>query len=75
MKGVTFEKDANGKNRYIRFDLNKYGAELRPLLKKLGIVDEEEQAPEGWEEALTSEEFLVESKKMIRKIFNERNKV
>lgn len=25
MKGITFEKDANGNNRYVRFDLNKYG--------------------------------------------------
>lgn len=75
MKGVTFEKDANGNNRYVRFDLNKYGEELRPLLKKMGIVDEEEQAPEGWEDALTSEEFFEETKKMLRRKFDERSKI
>lgn len=75
MKGVTFEKDANGNNRYVRFDLNKYGEELRPLLKKLGFVDEEDQAPEGWEDALTSEEFFEETKKMLRSKFDERSKI
>ena len=75
MTGITFEKDAKGNNRYIRFDLQRYEKDLRPLLKKLGIVIEEEKAPEGWEEALTPEEFLAESKKIIRKIFDERSKV
>ncbi|MFA7468938.1 MAG: hypothetical protein WCY63_00005 [Weeksellaceae bacterium] len=71
MKGVTFGKDANGKDRYVRFDLEQYAEELRPLLDKIGYS----QPPEGWEEALTPEEFLAESKKMIRKIFNERSKI
>lgn len=71
MKGVTFEKDANGKERYVRFDLEQYGEKLRPILKELGVV----QAPEGWDEALTPEEFLTEAKKMIRQKFDERSKV
>lgn len=37
MKGITFEKDANGKNRFIRFDLKQHGEELRPLLEKKGL--------------------------------------
>lgn len=75
MKGITFEKDAKGNNRYIRFYLQRYEKELRPLLKKLGIVIEEEKAPEGWEDALTPEEFLVESKRIIRELFGERGKI
>lgn len=71
MKGVTFEKDANGKERYVRFDLEQYGEKLRPILEDIGAG----QAPEGWDEALTPEEFLKEAKKMIRQKFDERNKV
>lgn len=71
MKGVTFEKDASGKNRFVRFDLNQHGERLRPVLEEL----EEEQKPEGWEKALTPEEFLVQAKKVIRQKFEERNKV
>lgn len=71
MKGVTFEKDANGKERYVRFDLEQYGEKLRPVLEDIGAV----QAPDGWDEALTPDEFLKEAKKMIRQKFDERNKV
>ena len=67
MKGVTFEKDASGKNRFVRFDLEQYGEQLRPLLQELGI----EQKPEGWEDGLTSEEFLTAAKKILRKKFDE----
>lgn len=75
IKGIKFEKDANGNNRYVRFDLNKYGDILRPLLKKLGVAKSDEQAPEGWEDALTSEEFFEKSKKILRRKFDERSKV
>lgn len=71
MKGVTFEKDASGKNRFVRFDLEQYGERLRPILEDLGEV----QPPDGWDEALTPEEFLVESKKKIRQKFDERNQI
>lgn len=71
MKGITFEKDANGRDRYVRFDLEQHGEKLLPLLEDLGVV----QAPEGWDEALTPEEFLMEAKKMMRQKFDERNKV
>lgn len=71
MKGVTFEKDANGHTRYVRFDLEEHGERLRPILEDLGGV----QPPEGWDEALTPEEFLAEAKKMLRQKFDERNKI
>jgi len=36
-------------------------------LQELGI----EQKPEGWEDGLTSEEFLTAAKKILRKKFDE----
>lgn len=71
MRGVTFEKDSNGENRFVRFDLKRYGEKLRPILEEIGAVP----PPDGWEEALTPEEFLAESKKLIRRKFEERNKI
>lgn len=71
MKGVTFEKDASGKNRYVRFDLQQYGEQLQPLFQKLGI----EHTPDDWEYGLTSEQFLTAAKKLLHNKFDERNKV
>lgn len=71
MKGVTFKQDANGENRYVRFDLKGHGERLQPILDDLGMV----QPLEGWDEALTTEEFLAKAKKMLRRKFDEKNKV
>jgi len=71
MRGVTFEKDSNGENRFVRFDLRQYGDILRPVLENIGAIT----PPDGWEDALTPEEFLVEAKKTIRRKFDERNKI
>ncbi|MGB3453542.1 MAG: hypothetical protein WBA59_06915 [Moheibacter sp.] len=71
MKGVTFEKDKNGENRYVRFDLKQHGERLRPILEDLEKI----QLPKGWDEALTPEEFSAEAKKLIRQKLEERNKV
>lgn len=71
MKGVTFEKDNKGEKRYVRFDLREHGEKLRPILDNIAA----ENTLEGWEEALTPDEFLAEAKKIIRNKFEERNKV
>lgn len=71
MKGVTFEQDANGKNRFVRFDLKQHGERLRPILDEL----EDVQPLDGWDEALTTEEFFEEAKKLIRRKFQEKNKI
>ncbi len=71
MKGITFEKDINGKDRFVRFDLRQFGKELQPLLQKLGFV----QVPDDWEEGLSSKEFLMTAKKVLRKKFDDRNKI
>jgi len=71
IKGVTFEKDAKGNNRYVRIDMMRHAQVLYPFLQQMGIL----QYPEGWEDGLTSEEFLAEAKTMLRKKFDARNKV
>lgn len=68
MKGVTFEKDSIGKNRYVRFDLQQYGEQLRPIFQKLGI----KYTPDNRENGLTSDEFLTAAKKLLRKKFDDR---
>lgn len=70
IKGITFEKDANGHN-FVRIDMERYAQQLQPLLEKLGVS----QKPNDWDEGLTSEEFLAETKKILRKKFDERNKI
>ncbi|MCL2649982.1 MAG: hypothetical protein FWD60_03015 [Candidatus Azobacteroides sp.] len=62
VKGVTFKKDAMGNNRYIRTDI---------IMQQLGVS----QYPDGWENGLTSDEFLSEAKTMLRKKFDDRNKI
>jgi hypothetical protein len=39
------------------------------------IECDRKEKPEGWEDALTSEEFLLETRKMLNKKFNEKNKI
>jgi hypothetical protein len=71
VKGIEFEKDTKGNNRYIRIDMIQHAQILYPLMHQLGIA----QYPEGWEEGLTSEEFLSEAKTILRKKFNDRDKI
>jgi hypothetical protein len=71
VKGITFEKDARGNNRYVRIDMMRHAQSLHPLLQQLGVV----QYPDGWEDGLTSEEFLSEAKKMLQRKFDDRNKI
>ena len=44
---------------------------LYPLLQQMGVL----QYPNGWEDGLTSEDFLEEAKTMLRRKFNAGNKV
>lgn len=43
ISGITIEKDAHGNARYIRVDLRRYGKDLAPFLKKLGLENEKEE--------------------------------
>jgi hypothetical protein len=70
VKGISFEKDTTGANRYIRIDIRQHEKILRPLLQQLGITEDDEMLG-----SLTSEEFLSEAKKLLRKKFDGRSKV
>ena len=61
--------DENVINRYVRIDMQQHTEALRPFLQTVGMVP----SPEGWEEGLTSEEFLMAAKQMLRKKFEGRN--
>jgi hypothetical protein len=37
IQGIQFENDANGNPQFIKIDLEKYGTQLRPFLKKVGV--------------------------------------
>lgn len=53
------------------FDFGQKKVEFSSVSQK----DNEVTPPEGWEEALTPEEFFEEAKKLIRRKFQERNKI
>jgi hypothetical protein len=71
VQGVTFEKDRAGISRYIRIDMRQHAKALRPFMQSLGLTP----SPDGWDEGLTSEEFLMAAKQMLRKKFDGRGKV
>lgn len=68
LKGISFEKDGEGNNRYVRIEINRYAEELKPFFEKIGV-----SKLNDWNEGLTSQEFLEEAKKILRKKFDERN--
>ena len=70
IQDVTFEKNTIEINRYVR-DMQQHAEALRPFLQTVGMVP----SLEGWEEGLTSEEFLMATKQMLRKKFDDRNQV
>lgn len=56
IQGIQFENDANGIRQYIKIDLEKYGNQLKPFLKKIGIVDAKDIFDLEWKNAVSSEE-------------------
>ena len=53
----------------MRIDMQQHAKILLPFMQTLGIIP----SLEGWEEGLTSEEFLIAAKLMLRKKFDDRN--
>jgi hypothetical protein len=70
--GITIERDDLGNERFIRIDLDKYAQLLRPFMITTGLIEEK---PEDWDDALTSNEFLSEVKKMMKKKFDDKHKI
>jgi hypothetical protein len=50
-------------------------AETRRPTATTDYLEKHTFTPEGWEDGLTSAEFLCEAKKMLQKKFNDRNKI
>ena len=71
LQGVTFEKDITKSSRYISITGNRQIKTLQSFLQKPNT----ELYPEGWEEGLTSDEFLTATKQMLRKKFNNKNQI
>ena len=69
MQGITFERDTKRRLRYIRVDENQHAEALRPFVQMIT------PSLEDWEEGLTSEEFLLATKQMLKRKFDNRNQI
>jgi hypothetical protein len=68
IQGIQFENDANGNPQFIKIDLEKYGTQLRPFLKKVGVELEKDAFDLELENAISSEAFLKRSIDSIKKL-------
>jgi hypothetical protein len=64
-KDIQYESDVNGNPTFIKINLEKYGADLEPFLKKIGVLLPKDAFDLELENSISSEEFL---KKSIEKI-------
>lgn len=68
IQGIQFENDADGKPIAIKIDLKKYGEQLEPFLKQIGVVGIKDDFDTEWKNAISSEEFLKRSIDSIKKL-------
>ena len=68
IQGIQFENDANGNPQFIKIDLEKYGNQLRPFLKKVGVELEKDAFYLELENAVSSDEFLTNAIDKIKKL-------
>jgi len=66
IQGIQFENDANGKPIAIRINLEKYGEQLEPFLKQVGILEENDDFDTEWENAIPIEKAREISIEKIR---------
>ena len=64
-KDIQYESDANGNPTFIKISLEKYGSDLEPFLKKIGVLLPKDAFDLEIENSISSEEFL---KRSIEKI-------
>jgi hypothetical protein len=62
--GITTEKDPKGNILKVTFDFKKHEADIRPILEKLGAIEEDEFEKE-WKEGITIEESRKRMYKLI----------
>jgi predicted transcriptional regulator len=63
--GISTQKDNKGNILKVTFDLKKHGAEIMPILVKMGAVEEDDFEKE-WRKAETVEESLGKLKAEMR---------
>lgn len=63
--GISTQKDSKGNILKVTFDLKKHGAEIMPILVKMGAVEEDDFEKE-WRKAETAEESLGKLKAEMR---------
>ncbi len=68
IQGIQYENDANGKPVAIKINLEKYGEQLAPFLKEIGILEEKDDFDREWKNAISSEEFLKRTITSIKKL-------
>ena len=64
-KDIQYESDVNGNPTFIKINLEKYGSDLEPFLKKIGVLLPKDAFDLEIENSISSEEFL---KRSIEKI-------
>ena len=68
IQGIQFENNADGNRQYIKIDLEKYGNQLQPFLKNIGIELEKDAFDLELENAVSSEVFLKNVIDNIKKL-------
>jgi hypothetical protein len=65
--GIRTEKDSKGNISKVTFDMKKHGSHVRPILAKLGAIEEEEDFEKLWNDPsnLTVEEFRAKMYEII----------
>jgi hypothetical protein len=66
IQGIQFENDANGNPQFIKIDLEKYGTQLRPFLKKVGVELEKDAFDLDLENAISSSKAREITKEKIK---------
>ena len=67
--GIRTETYANGRLKSVTIDMKKYGEKLKPFLEEVGVL-EHDDFEERWKNALTVEESIKETKKLLREKWN-----
>jgi hypothetical protein len=66
IQGIQFENDASGKPIVIKISLEKYGTQLEPFLREVGMFDEEDELGKEWENAISIDNAREISLEKIR---------
>lgn len=66
IQGIQFENDANGKPIAIKISLEKYGVQLEPFLRQVGVVDKDDEFDKEWQNGVPIEKAKEISIQKIR---------